>query len=244
MGMITMVASGRDGVGKTTSCVLLADALAKNNKRVLIIELDSQLRSLDVAAGVYGSTVFDVIDVLSGRCDADKAIIKAPKPREGVYVLCAPYKPDEIDAELFVKLCAVLSEQYDHLLIDTSTLCPASVAACSVAMNTLLFATADPVGVRDARILCEHLNDMSVPNIRLVLSRVVRSRIGSEIIPSLDYCIDNIGARLIGVIPESDYIAICAATGKRLPEKTVEKKVFESIASRMYGDDTPLAVKF
>ena len=79
MGRITMVTSGRDGVGKTISSVLLADALAERGARVLVVELDSQLRSIDVAAGVTGITVFDILDLLSGRCPTEKAIIKVQK---------------------------------------------------------------------------------------------------------------------------------------------------------------------
>ena len=243
MGRITMVTSGRDGVGKTISSVLLADALAERGARVLVVELDSQLRSIDVAAGITGVTVFDLLDLLSGRCPTEKAIIRAPSPRSGVWVLCAPYRADVIDPELFLRLCTVLSEQFDHLLIDTSTLCPAAKAACTIAMGALLFATADPVGVRDARILYEHLSDMSVPDIRLVLSRVVPSRVGGDIVPHLDYCIDSIGARLIGVIPESDQIALSAATGQPLPAKSVERRVFQNIATRLLGADAPMALR-
>ncbi len=243
MGIVTMATSARDGLGKTTSCVFLADALSADGaKSTLIVELDSRLRSLDILSGVSGSAVFDIHDIFAGRCSVESAIIKAPSPRSGVFVLCAPYKADEIDPNMFLKLCTLLSDKFDRIIVDTSSMCPAAVAASTLAMNTLLFATADPVGVRDGRILYEQLCDMSVPDIRLVMSRVVPSRMGRTV-PHLDYCIDNIGAKLIGVIPESDLIAVCSSTGKRLPEKTTEIKIFKSIAARMEGADTPPVIR-
>ncbi len=237
-----MATSARDGIGKTTSCVFLADALSQGGKSTLIVELDSRLRSLDIASGVFGSAVYDLHDIFAGRCSVESAIIKAPSPRSGVFVLCAPYRADEIDPNMFLKLCTVLIDKFDRVIVDTSSMCPAAVAASTLAMNTLLFASADPVGVRDGRILYEQLCDMSVPDIRLVISRVVPSRMGKTV-PHLDYCIDNIGAQLIGVIPESDLVAVCSASGKKLPEKTAEIKIFKNIAARMEGADIPPAVK-
>ncbi len=241
MGTITMVASSKDGIGKSTCCVLLADALAATGKRVLVLELDSGLRSLDIIAGVYGHTIYDILDVLSGKCDPEKAIVKAPAPRSSVYVLSAPYRTDALQGHQFVALCNVLGEQFDHVLIDTASLNGTTLAVSAVAMNALLIATADPICVRDSRILYDRLQDLWVPNIRLILNRVVPARIEAGVVANLDYCIDNIGAQLIGVIPESTDIALAASRGTPLNDKSIEAEVFRRIARRMHGDDAPLA---
>ena len=73
-----MICSGKGGTGKSTISVLLGAELGRRGKRVLLIELDSGLRSVDVIAGVYGKTVYDIEDVLCGRCDGDKAIVQSP----------------------------------------------------------------------------------------------------------------------------------------------------------------------
>ena len=243
MGTITMVASGKDGVGKSTTCVFLADAMAALGKRVLVLELDSGLRSLDIIAGVYGNTVYDILDVLNGRCDPEKAIIRAPAPRNNVFVLSAPYRQEALQGAKFVALCNTLGEQYDHVLIDTASLNGTTLAASAVAMNALLVATPDPVCVRDSRIINDKLLDLSVPSVRLIINRMVPSRIESGIVPSLDYVIDNVGAKLIGLIPESSEIALSAAAGQPLVKKTLEAEIFHRIAMRMYGKDLPLAIQ-
>ncbi len=243
MGMITMVCSAKDGVGKSVSCVFLADALADMGKRVLVIELDNGLRSLDVYAGVYGMTVFDIFDVLNGRCVPDKAIVKAPAPRSNIYVLSAPYNFESLKGEQFVKLCTALNSRYDNILIDTACLTDIQVAASTVAMNALMVATPDPAGVRDARIVADRLKDLSVPNLRLLLGRVNPERIFAGIVPDLDFCIDNIGLQLIGVIPEDDEIALASAMGEPLEDRTLAKAVYSNIAERLYGNDVPLSVQ-
>lgn len=241
MGMITMVASAKDGVGKSSLCVFLADALSAAGKRVLIMELDNGLRSLDIYAGVYGMTVYDIFDVLSGRCEPDRAIVHAPAPRKEIYVLSAPYNFESLKGDRFVKLCTGLSESYDHILIDTACYNDTMIAAGTVAMNAILVATPDPVGVRDARIVAERLSELEVPNLRLALSRVVPSRVERGVVPDLDSCIDNIGVQLIGAIPEDDDIALYAAMGHPLPENSLAARVYANIGERLNGGDVRLA---
>ena len=57
---IIMVASGKGGTGKSTVSVLLGSRLAAAGKKVLLIELDSGLRSVDIIAGAAGRTVYDI----------------------------------------------------------------------------------------------------------------------------------------------------------------------------------------
>ena len=46
-----LFASGKGGVGKSTAAVCLARALAKRQKRVLLVDCDVGLRALDLLAG-------------------------------------------------------------------------------------------------------------------------------------------------------------------------------------------------
>ena len=108
-------------------------------------------------------------------------------------------------------------------------------------MNAIMVATADPAGVRDARIVADRLKDLAVPKMRLLLSRIEPSRIALGVVPDLDFCIDNIGLQLIGVVPEDDEIALSAAMGIPLEKKSLSKSVFYNIAERLYGNDLPLA---
>ena len=53
MGLVTVNTSGKGGAGKSTVSVGLGCTLAKNGKRVLLIDGDAGLRSLDAMPVSY-----------------------------------------------------------------------------------------------------------------------------------------------------------------------------------------------
>ena len=71
-----VVTSGKGGVGKTTICVNLGYALANNGLKVLLMDADIGLNNLDVVLGVENKIVFDLVDVLNGRCRPKQALIQ------------------------------------------------------------------------------------------------------------------------------------------------------------------------
>ena len=58
MGELMLVTSGKGGVGKSTVSFYTGLTLALRGRKVLIIELDTGLRSLDVIAGISEQTVY------------------------------------------------------------------------------------------------------------------------------------------------------------------------------------------
>ena len=67
MGIATVITSGKGGVGKSTAAVGLRRALAARGRRVLLVDCDAGLRSLDRMTGTEESLVFDSSDVVYGR---------------------------------------------------------------------------------------------------------------------------------------------------------------------------------
>lgn len=242
MGTISMVASGKDGVGKSTVAVFLGNALAQMGDSVLVVELDSGLRSVDVISGVYSKIIYDIYDVLNGNCEPKKAIVQSPL-NDNLYVLSAPFNNGSLPVDRFVRLCTALADTFDQVIIDVAAAPGAIVAAAAVAMRGIVVSTPDPISVRGSKVVVDRLLDQSIQNIRLVLNRVVPERIYRGIVPNLDFCIDNIGARLIGVVPELDEIALACAGIAPLPKNSEAAQVFSNIAERFKGNDVPLLIQ-
>ena len=65
MGIVTVITSGKGGVGKSTVAAGLGAALERRGRRVLLIDMDAGLRSLDFMLGVSCDLVYDLSDVVT-----------------------------------------------------------------------------------------------------------------------------------------------------------------------------------
>ncbi len=63
-GKVLVVASGKGGVGKTTSTAALGAALARTGQSVVVVDFDVGLRNLDLVMGAERRVVFDLISVI------------------------------------------------------------------------------------------------------------------------------------------------------------------------------------
>ena len=74
LGRIFAVVSGKGGVGKSTLTCGLGIQLAKQGKKVLLIDADEGLSCLDIMLGVTEKMLFNLSDILEDRCAAENAI--------------------------------------------------------------------------------------------------------------------------------------------------------------------------
>ncbi len=241
MSRITVITSGKGGAGKSTVSAGLGYALSRSVGRVLLIDTDAGLRSLDLMLGVGGATMFDLADVFAGNCEPVKAIYPSPVC-QNVFVLPAPISleemcsPDEMRA-----LCQGLTKYYDQIIID----CPAGVGrgfetAIAAADLALVVTTPDMVCARDAQIISRLLEDRDIPS-RLIINRLRPSKVMDGSMPDVDEIIDTAGIQLLGIIPEDESVAVANANGRPLPNDCNAAVCFSNIAQRYLGAQVPLA---
>ena len=72
MSRVITVTSGKGGVGKTTTTANLGTALASQGFKVAVVDADIGLRNLDVVMGLENRIVYDLVDVIEGRCEIIK----------------------------------------------------------------------------------------------------------------------------------------------------------------------------
>lgn len=117
--------SAKDGVGKTTALANMAIALAKCNKKVIVVDCDMTYGDVGCYFGIDASHN-DMGELLQeiGEPTIDDIRKHVIIHESGVNVLCGPRGPEiaeKISATQIARVLAALRSYYDYVLIDSST---------------------------------------------------------------------------------------------------------------------------
>ena len=117
---VITITSGKGGVGKTTAVANLAVALALEGSKVVCIDGDIGLRNLDVILGLENRIVYDIVDVIEGRCRLKQAMIRDKKLPE-LYLIPAAQTRDKnaVSPSDMNRLIKDLRPDFDFVLIDS-----------------------------------------------------------------------------------------------------------------------------
>ena len=93
-GKVVTITSGKGGVGKTTATANVSAALAGMGFKVVCNDADIGLRNLDVVLGLENRIVYDLVDVIEGRCRLRQAMIRDKRLPE-LFLIPAAQKRDK-----------------------------------------------------------------------------------------------------------------------------------------------------
>ncbi|HHV50665.1 MAG TPA: septum site-determining protein MinD [Clostridiales bacterium] len=241
MGIITVITSGKGGAGKSTVAAGLGCALAHLGRKVVLLDGDAGLRSLDIMLGISERAVYDMSDIFEGNCEPIRAVYQSPV-NERVSVVPAPVSLEKMCSPVdMARLCRGFAKYYDHVIVD----CPAGIGQgfeCAIAgaNRALVVTTPDMISARDAQIVGRILDRRNIPA-RLVINRLRPMPIITGKMPDVDEIIDIASLQLIGIIPEDEEVAIANANGRPLPVRSNAAICFSNIARRFLGEQVPLA---
>lgn len=240
---VVTVTSGKGGVGKTTTTANLAVALAAGGQKVVCIDGDIGLRNLDVILGLENRIVYDLVDVVEGRCRLKQAMIRDKRLQE-LYLIPAAQTRDKnaVSPSDMVRLTDDLREEFDWILIDSPAGIERGFRNSVAPADTVLVVTNPEVSaVRDADRIIGLIESEEKGPAKLILNRLNNEMVKRGDMLAPDDVLELLAVELIGIVPEDDHVIVSSNRGQpvALDPKTRAGTAFLNIARRLKGEDVP-----
>lgn len=245
MGEAIVITSGKGGVGKTTTTANLGTALALQGKKVCLIDTDIGLRNLDVILGLENRIIYDLVDVIEGRCKVHQALVKDKRFEDGLFLLPAAQTTDKnaINGEQMKVLVADLKRDYDYVLID----CPAGIEqgfknAVAGADRAIVVTTPEISAVRDADRIIGLLEQENIEPPKLIINRINRNVISDGDALDINDITTHLSIDLLGIVANDEDVISSSNKGEPIVMDPANPAAlgYRNIARRILGESVPL----
>lgn len=242
-GMVATITSGKGGVGKTTTTANLAVALAIGGKKVVCIDGDIGLRNLDVVLGLENRIVYDVVDVIEGRCRLRQAMIRDKRLPE-LFLIPAAQTRDKnaVSPSDMVRLCDDLRGEFDWILIDSPAGIERGFRNVMAPADVIVVVTNPEVSaVRDADRIIGLVEAEEKGPARLIINRMNPALVKRGDMLTSEDILELLAVELIGIVPEDENVVISTNRGQPVAfnGKSKAGEAFQNISRRLNGENVP-----
>ncbi|PIC63863.1 septum site-determining protein MinD [Sporosarcina sp. P13] len=246
MGEAIVITSGKGGVGKTTTSANLGTALALQGKKVCLIDTDIGLRNLDVILGLENRIIYDLVDVVEGRCKVHQALVKDKRFEDRLFLLPAAQTTDKsaVNPEQMKKLVLEMKMDYDYVLID----CPAGIEqgyknAIAGADRAIVVTTPEISAVRDAdRIIGLLEAEEGIEPPKLIINRIREGMMESGETLDINEITTHLSIDLLGIVMDDRNVISSSNKGEPVVMDPTHPAAigYRNIARRILGESVPL----
>ena len=231
-----VITSGKGGVGKTTVCANLGVYLSRLGFRVAMLDVDIGLNNLDVILGMERQIVFDITDVVMGKCRVRQALLQDVN-YPSLYLLPSShtYSSSKITGEHIKNITDIIDHSFDYILLD----CPAGVEAgfhraVFPANEAIIVVTPHLSSIRDADKVVGLLGEYKIENKGLVINRMRGDLLLSGEMMNIESIVKSMGIPLLGVIPEDDSVGKMSCDG-RIMTDSESARAFTLLAENIHN---------
>lgn len=244
MGQVYTFASGKGGVGKTTVVANVGLALAQMGHRVAVVDTDIGLRNLDLALGLENRIVYNLVDVIKGRCQLRQAMVKDRRTEDLALLPCAQAEEKGVvTPEQVAKVVRELAETYDYVLVDA----PAGIEqgfenAMAGAHEVILVVNPEPSSVRDGDRVIGLSEAKYGIQPGLLINRMRYDMAKRKDLMSVKQVQELLGIPLVGIVPNDEDIIVATNKGEPIVTSPNSKtgEALRAVARRITGEEVPL----
>jgi septum site-determining protein MinD len=245
VGEAIVITSGKGGVGKTTTTANLGTALALQGKKVCLVDTDIGLRNLDLVLGLDNRIIYDLVDVVEGRCKIHQALVRHKRVDEKLFLLPAAQTTDKnaVTPEQMKSLVDELKREFDYVLID----CPAGIEqgyknAVAGADRAIVVTTPEISAVRDADRIIGLLEQEAIEPPRLVINRIRKDLMKNGDSLDVNEITTHLSIDLLGIVIDSEDVISSSNKGEPIVMDPNSKASlgYRNIARRILGESVPL----
>jgi septum site-determining protein MinD len=247
-GKVVVVASGKGGVGKTTSTAALGAALAKMGQNVVVVDFDVGLRNLDLIMGAERRVVYDLISVIKGEAKLAQALIR-DKRLETLSLLPTSQTRDKdsLTEQGVTQVIGELRERFDWVICDS----PAGIEkGATLAMRhadlAVIVVNPEVSSIRDADRIIGMLDSKTEKaenggriEKHLLLTRYDSGRAQRGDILKVQDVLEILSIPLLGIIPESREVLRTSNVGEPVTVGSPDSapaQAYHEAAGRLKGD--------
>lgn len=237
---VITITSGKGGVGKTTATANIAAALAARSQKVVCIDADIGLRNLDVVMGLENRIVYDLVDVVEGRCRLRQALIRDKRLPE-LYLIPAAQTRDKsaVSPSDMIRLADELRSEFDWILVDS----PAGIErgfrnAIAPANIVLVITNPEVSAVRDADRIIGMVEAEEKGPAQLIINRIKPDMVRRGEMLSIEDVVELLAIEVIGLVPDDEQVITSTNRGTpiSLDSKSRTGMAFVDIARRLMGE--------
>jgi len=227
------VASGKGGVGKTTTTVNLGTALAGAGNRVAIVDVDLGMANLAgfVSLNPEASTLHEV---LAGEADVMDVTYELA---DGICAVPSGIELDsyaDVQTENLTDVVEQLRAEFDYVILDVGAgVSHETVLPLGLADSVLLVTTPEPAAIQDARKTID-LTDRAGGTVEGLV--ITRTHPESDI--SYETVAERLSLALLATIPEDARVRESIYAGTPLVVHAADSpasKAYKALAARLTG---------
>jgi len=246
---VIAVTGGKGGVGKSNIAINLGLGLSELGRRVVLLDGDLGLSSLDTLLGLASSQ--DISKIIKGNLSLRDILVDGPGNMKVVSAPSGSRKMASLDVRQHAALVHAFDEiknDIDVLVVDTAPgISDMVLRLVTASREVLLVVTNEPASIVDAYAMIKVLReDYGVSSFNLVVNMVKTRQEGREIHSRLWNIVDrflDVNIRFAGCIPDDDALRKAVQRQKAVVQAYPRSKAsmaFKSMASKIDGWPLPM----